>query len=159
MKEIREYIENSTMCAEYKKKLLSAHSKREMFDIMSDINGLAFLCGMESGYVLPYELMTEKFGGFLNGRYIANRDGYTSKVYCCYCDTEPIEADTALIGIFGCGDVTVNVGDNAICRLYLDRNSRATVNVGEGAICICNFIGDSVIWQGKGKFIPRRYGE
>ena len=159
MKGIKEYIEKAEMCGEYKEKLLGAHSKREMFDIMSDINGLAFLCGMEGGYVLPYELMTEKFGGFLNGRYIAKRDGYTSKVYCCYCDTEPIEADTSLVGIFGCGDVTVNVGDNAICRLYLDRNSRATVNVGEGAICICNFIGDSVIWQGKGKFIPRRYGE
>lgn len=160
MKEIREYITKSTMCAEYKEKLLCAHSKREMFDIMSDINGLAYMSGMEGkGFTIPYEVMTAKFGGFINGKYVSERDGYTSKVYCCYCDTEPIEADTALIGIFGCGDVTVNVPDNAICRLYLDRNSRATVNVGEGAICICNFIGDSVIWQGKGKIIPRRYGE
>lgn len=159
MKEIREYITKSAMCAEYKEKLLSAHSKREMFDIMSDINGLAFLCGMDGGYTLPYELMTEKFGGFLNGRYIANRDGYTSKVYCCYCGGEPIVADTSLVGIFGCGEVTVEVPPNAICRLYIDRNSSATVNVGEGAICICGFIGDSVKWLGMGKFIPRRYGE
>ena len=159
MKEIREYITKSAMCAEYKEKLLSAHSKREMFDIMSDINGLAFLCGMEGGFELPYELMTEKFGGFLNGAYVAERDGYTSKIYCCYCDTEPIEADTSLIGIFGCGDVTVNVPDNAICRLYIDRNSSVTVNTGEGSICICNYAGDTVRWQGRGKFIPRRYGE
>ena len=53
MKGIKEYIEKAEMCGEYKEKLLGAHSKREMFDIMSDINGLAFLCGMEGGYVLP----------------------------------------------------------------------------------------------------------
>ena len=46
MKGIKEYIEKAEMCGEYKEKLLGAHSKREMFDIMSDINGLAFLCGM-----------------------------------------------------------------------------------------------------------------
>ena len=103
--------------------------------------------------------MVNNFGSYINGAYRANLDGYTSKMYCCYCDTEPIEADTSLIGIFGCGDVTVNVPDNAICRLYLDRNSRATVNTGEGSICICNYAGDTVRWQGKGKFIPRRYGE
>lgn len=162
MNGIREYIESVDMCEEYKVRILGARTKREVFDIIVDINGLGYMCGTDESnkhFVVPYEDIVEKFGRFINGGYIAYNNGYTSKLYCCYCDTEPIEADTALIGIFGCGDVTVNVPDNAICRLYLDRNSRATVNVGEGAICICNFIGDSVIWQGKGKFIPRRYGE
>ena len=159
MKGIKEYIEKAEMCGEYKEKLLGAHSKREMFDIMSDINGLAFLCGMEGGFVLPYELMTEKFGGFLNGRYIAKRDGYTSKVYCCYCGGEPIVADTSLVGILGCGEVTVEVPPNAVCRLYIDRNSSVNVNIGAEAICICNHTGDGLRWQGQGKIIPRRYGE
>ena len=159
---VETYIKALPMCDKYKDKFGRAISKRDMFNIMCDINGLGYLCGTDPAnehYVLPYEEMVNKFGSYINGAYIANLDGYTSKIYCCYCDTEPIEADTSLIGIFGCGDVTVNVPDNAICRLYLDRNSRATVNTGEGSICICNYAGDTVRWQGKGKFIPRRYEE
>ena len=159
---VETYIKALPMCDKYKDKFGRAISKRDMFNIMCDINGLGYLCGIDESnkhYVLPYEEMVNKFGSYINGAYIANLDGYTSKLYCCYCDTEPIKADTSLLGIFGCGDVTVNVPDNAICRLYLDRNSRATVNTGEGSICICNYAGDTVRWQGKGKFIPRRYGE
>ena len=162
MNGIREYIESVDMCEEYKARILGARTKREVFDIIVDINGLGYMCGTDESnkhFVVPYEDIVEKFGKFINGGYIAYNNGYTSKLYCCYCDTEPIVADTTLVGIMGCGDVSVVVPSNSISRLFVDRNSNVKVDVSEGSICECHFTGDTVKWQGKGKFIARRYGE
>ena len=78
--EIRDWLldlwKMGLLCDEYKNLVCNAASKRQIMDIVLDANGISFLQEMQSeGHALPYEYILEKFGPYLNGRYIYDANG------------------------------------------------------------------------------------
>lgn len=118
------------LCANYYEKVTKAVSNKRLADLATDANGMTYLCEMEAkGLALPYEVITSRFGNFINGKYIAehiNETGgkYTSAIYCCY--KGEIKGDITLLTLLGC-DATIYVEENSIMQIYLDKNSKAKI--------------------------------
>ena len=114
------------LCENYNCKIMSAHSKKQLMDIVLDANGSSYLPEMSSkGYGLPYELICSSFAPYINGRYVAEyrndkSHGYTSKLYCCYDEPE-IVVDTTVCTILGYKG-TIVVEKNNYAKIYIDKN-------------------------------------
>ena len=118
------------LCASYYDKVNKSVSNKELMDIVTDANGMSFLPQMEAeGTPLPYEVITKRFGSFINGRYIAEHKteksrSYTSCIYCCFQGN--INAETTLLTLLGCM-ATVVVKTNHIIQIYCDKNTELNI--------------------------------
>lgn len=122
-----EIIGNGLLCAEYAEKVRSAKSKKQLFDIAADINGLVFLCEQEQ---LNLDMIQEDFLKYLNGKCKVvlshGSDGaYTSAIYCQYNDT--IYADTTLTAFLDCKG-SVEVPTYGCGMLFVDGKSDLIIN-------------------------------
>lgn len=73
------------LCDEYKHKWDSCVSEKELIDIALDSNGVEFLADSFSfGWGMSYDYIKERFSDFINGKYVRNKDGYTSEIYIGY---------------------------------------------------------------------------
>lgn len=127
---IKAIVECDDLCATYYDKVKKSVSNKQLMDIVTDSNGMKFLPEMEAkGIPLPYEVITKRFGSFINGRYIAEHKtdkgrGYTSSIYCCFQGN--INAETTLLTLLGC-DCSVLVKDNHIIQIYCDKNTELEI--------------------------------
>lgn len=134
MNAFEEWIKKITLadelCASYYDKVKKSVSNKRLVDIVTDSNGMTYLCEMEQkGMPLPYEVITSRFGSFINGRYIAEHKteksrSYTSAIYCCFQGN--INAETTLLTLLGC-DCSVLVKDNHIIQIYCDKNTELNI--------------------------------
>ena len=91
---------------------------------------------------LPYEYILEKFGPYLNGRYIYDANGrYTSSMYCC-CGTQTVNVETTNVAILGCDGTTFEISDYDVVHLYADRNSNINIKCPRNAKCYVD------LWRG-----------
>lgn len=138
--------EKGLLCENYNSKAMSAHSKKQLMDIVLDANGCSYLQEMSSkGYGLPYEFICSSFASYINGRYIAEYknekgNGYTSKMYCCF-DDDTILVDTTLCSVLGYTGRIV-VAKNNFAKIYLDKNCDVQIELKDGARCIVEY------WKG-----------
>ena len=145
--EIRDWLldlwKMGLLCDEYKELVCNAVSKRQIMDIVLDANGISFLQEMQSeGHALPYEYILEKFGPYLNGRYIYDANGrYTSAMYCC-CGTQTVTVETTNVAILGCDGTTFEISDYDVVHLYADRNSNINIKCPRNAKCYVD------LWRG-----------
>ena len=122
--------ESGNLCNEYCDKVDNSLSNKQLVDICLDANGVSFLPQMEAkGTPLPYEVITRRFGSFINGRYTAQHETskgkyYTSSIYCCFQGN--INAETTLLTLLGC-DCSVLVKDNHIIQIYCDKNTELDI--------------------------------
>ena len=137
---------NGLLCGNYNDKTLSAHSKKQLMDIVLDANGSSYLQEMSAkGYGLPYEFICNSFASYINGRYVAEYknekgNGYTSMLYCCFSG-EKINVDTTLCSVLGyTGRIVVT--KNNFAKIYLDKNCNVQIQLQDGARCIVEY------WQG-----------
>lgn len=127
---IKKIVTADELCASYYDKVNKSVSNKGLMDIVTDANGMQFLPQMEAkGMPLPYEVITSRFGSFINGRYIAEHktdkgNGYTSAIYCCFQGN--INAETTLLTLLGC-DCSVLVKDNHIIQIYCDKNTELNI--------------------------------
>lgn len=79
-----EFIEKakSNLCKEYTDKLNRAGSKKAMLDLALDSNGLSWTAEAVAKGDLSADTIANDFKPFLNGKYIREKDGYTSAMYC-----------------------------------------------------------------------------
>lgn len=139
---IKKMVEMGFTCDAYTSKLNSSVSKKDIMDICLDANGITFLCDMESkGFPLPYEVILNEYGAYINGRYKAILNGYTSSMYCCYSDDNKVEVDTTQVLFMGC-NTTIRIKDNDYVMVFADRNCVINVECGNNAKCIIAY------WQG-----------
>lgn len=124
---ITSVMASGNLCEEYSHKVENAMSKKDLMDIILDANGVSYLLEMqEKGIGLPYEIIHDEFGSYINGRYIGTHKnekghGYTSKIYCCYTDSEIITIDTTATILLGCVN-KIKVKENMVAKIYADNN-------------------------------------
>jgi len=124
------------LCGEYRSKWDGAGSDRDLMDIALDVNGVEFICeGVTDGWGLTPEYIRNRFGGYVNGRYVRSKDGYTSEMLCCFdesefrqrstittiiaCNTEVIVPRCCISKIYVCGGSKLTLLCDGICELYV----------------------------------------
>ena len=133
---INQIISKNLLCDEYKELLLRVGSKKQLFDLLSDCNGVSFFCEMQSrGIDTPYGLIYEYLGKYINGQYKPRHElnendercgSYTSAIYVSYAND--IVADTTLLSVLNC-KCNIIVPKNKMCTMHIDQKSDVTVVV------------------------------
>lgn len=146
-----EIIANGLLCDEYIKKVRCARSKKQLFEICADANGVSFLMEMrEKGFPLDYETIWEDFERYINGKYKpefeTDNGSYTSAIYCQANEVKDINVDTTVAAFLSCiNEVHIEpflvtklvVDQNCALRVFCPDSSRAYIDVyGEGEVDI-----------------------
>lgn len=105
-------------------------SNKQLIDYALSAWGCDYVCeAVCEGWGISPEKIAEDFAPFNNGRYIRNKDGYTSVMYCLP-DIQTISISTTLTLIIGLRDGHIVVPKNMVGEIYLC-DSEVTVG-GEG---------------------------
>ena len=123
------------LCEEYTEKWNGCNTKKKLVDMALGSKGMDYLCAsIAQGWGLSPKYIVENFEPYINGKYISNQKGYTSKMFCCHLGN--VSADTTAIVLID-SDVVLNVPQNALCEVYATGNSSIELK-GEGkAVFIC----------------------
>lgn len=133
------------VCTAYMRKISAVSNKTEMFRVLCDVNGGAWLFGLHAdGVPLPMEQFLKEYAAYVNGgKTVEYPDGYTSKFYCKYADKDSeIEADTTLVYMLEC-KARVYVPMNRYTTLILSHGTDATVKMGVGSRMNIELYGDA----------------
>lgn len=134
------------VCQQYMRRIAAASNKTEMFRVLCDVNGGAWLFDLHAkGVQLPTAEFLKEYAAYVNGKKTVDYpSGYTSKFYCRYIGDD-IVADTTIVYLLECMDVSVEVPKNKYPTLVLSDGSQADVTLGEGARLNVELYGDSCI--------------
>jgi hypothetical protein len=132
------------VCQPYMRKIAAASNKTEMFRVLCDVNGGAWLFGLHSeGVHLPIEQFLKEYGAYINGgKTVEYPSGYTSSFYCRY-DERLVVADTTIVYLFECKDAKVNVPMNKYPTVVLSHGSSAEIAMGAGSRINIELCGDA----------------
>lgn len=122
------------LCEEYTGKWTSAKSKKQLIDLALDANGLDYVANAVAKGYLSSEYICEAFAPFNNGKYVRNKDGYTSALYCGEDTNEIFATETALLVIDFVGDIYIP--ENRICEIHLVNSKCYIVSKGKGNVYI-----------------------
>ena len=133
------------VCNDYMRKLNAVTNKTELFRVLCDVNGGAWLFDLHAnGLQLPIEQFLKEYAAYVNGgKTVEYPNGYTSKFYCRHLGE--IEADTTIVYLLECMDADVHVPMNHYPTLVLSDGSQAEVTLGKGARLNVELYGDSCI--------------
>ena len=148
----KDIIGNGLLCDEYTEKVRKAKSKKQLFDICADANGISFLAEMRSkGFPLNYETIWGDFGKYINGKYKPTYSTplggqYSSSIYCQANDVKDIVVDTTACCFLACiNEVWIQqfnvakivVDQNCYLKIHCPQNARAVIDVyGAGEVVI-----------------------
>lgn len=119
LREFREAAKSRNICEKYSELLDGCNTKKQLFDLATDSNGIPFICeAMVDGWSVTPELISENFKTFINGRYISQHKGYTSAMYVERFFIEPLVAKTTNVVIMACEGV-VEIPENVVCNLFI----------------------------------------
>lgn len=94
----------------------NARSKKQLMDVALSIRGIEYLCNaIAQGWGISPEVIAEEFAPFNNGRYVRDKDGYTSCMYCR--PEEDIHVTTTAALIIDCKKEIII--DKPVCEIYL----------------------------------------
>jgi len=132
---VREWIKAASrsglVCQDYMRKIAAAERKSEMFRVLCDTNGGRWLFEQHAkGILLPLDDFAAEYAAFLGGKHVVDYGGYSSKMYCRLDDAE-ITADTTLVYVLECRNVTITVPKNAYPTIVVSAGSSATIDVRE----------------------------
>lgn len=136
------------LCKEYTDKCSAAKSKKQLMDIALDANGISYIANAVAKGYLSAEYIYNAFNPFINGKYVRDKDGYTSCLYCSHGhedDIAEIQANTTamvVINLIG----TIVIPENRICEIHLV-NSKCYIK-GEGRGNVYTY-GDTEIYNEK----------
>lgn len=150
MIDLEQYRVNASlhkMCSEYYGKWDSCRSNKQIMDMALCVKAVDFLCdSIAKGWGISPEYISERFKSFINGRYVSEQKGYTSKMYCRHSGN--VTADTTIITFID-SDVVLNVPKNSICEVYCTGKCKITI-FGEGrAAFVCYGNPDYITITGK----------
>lgn len=148
----KDIIGNGLLCDEYTEKVRKAKSKKQLFGICADANGISFLPEMrDKGLPLSNEVIWEDFERYINGKYkptyiSPSGEEYTSSIYCQANDVKDIEVDTTVCCFLSCiNEVWIQpfnvaklvVDQNSYLKVHCPQNSRALIEVyGDGEVVV-----------------------
>lgn len=144
---VNEWVElvqrSGGVCNDYMRKLAVVTNKTEMFRILCDVNGGAWLFELHArGTELPTEQFLKEFKNYVNGKKVVDYpSGYTSKFYCRA--TGQIKADTTVVYLLECKPTHVIVPKNHYPTIVLSDGSHSTVILEDGARANVELYGSS----------------
>lgn len=148
MEKVRQWIEqverSGSVCSKYMRRLKAASTKSELFRVLCDVNGGAWLFDLHAkGGRLPLDDFMREYGKYIDGRVrVVYEDGYSSQMHVRrYYGT--IEADTTLVWLLECEDVSVGVPPNTYPTVILSHGSHANLKIGDGARVNIELYGDA----------------
>lgn len=97
-------------------------SKKQLIDLALSIRGIEYIAkAISEGWGIDADTICREFAPFINGKYVREKDGYTSALYCSLGDKKfplPIDAtQTAILVIRHTG--TIYIPKNRICEIHL----------------------------------------
>ena len=130
-------IKDGLLCDRYITKVYEAKSKKQLFNIICDANGVSFLPEMrEKGYPLEYDVIEDEFGKYINGRccpeYTTVIGKYSSALYCRY--NKELLLETTIACFCGC-ELDITIPQYSYSTIYIDQNSKVRVHVKDNSHC------------------------
>lgn len=156
---IDEIIRRNELCSAYVDKVNDAVSNKQIFDVVTDSNGMSYLPSMDSkGFGLPKDLITGRFGKFINGRCVVehktkNQKVYTSAIYCDFYSS--ISCFETLLTVLW-SECTINVKECHFCRIYIDKNSKVKINCPSTSKAIVHYWGEEPSISGNVELIKEK---
>lgn len=132
------------VCQSYMRKIAAASNKTEMFRVLCDVNGGAWLFDLHAnGVPLPIEQFMKEYAAYVNGgKTVEYPNGYTSSFYCRH-NERLVVADTTIVYLLECKDVRVVVPMNKYPTLVLSHGSSAEIAMGAGSRLNIELYGDA----------------
>lgn len=146
LKQYRKNARENNLCAEYSEKWDACHSNKQIVDMAFGVKGVDYLCDtIAKGWGISPEVICEKYKPFINGRYISQQNGYTSKLYCEY--NGDIKCDTTLTCLIDC-DVNMEIPGYLLFEVYCTGKCKINIS-GGGRVCfVCYGNPDDIIITG-----------
>lgn len=117
LEQFKENAIKNGICNEYKDSFLNCNSKKELFEMSLGVKAIAYLFdAMAKGWGISSQEICNKFPNLINGNYVLEDKGYTSKLYCKYWGDD-IVCDTTLLALIDC-DCDIVVPKNHICEIH-----------------------------------------
>ena len=144
---VKEWVEliqrQGGVCNDYMRKLAAVTNKTEMFRVLCDVNGGAWLFALHAkGVQLPIEQFLKEYAAYVNGgKTVEYPSGYTSKFYCR--NIGKVVADTTIVYLLECKDAKVNVPMNKYPTVVLSHGSYAEISIGAGSRLNIELYGDA----------------
>lgn len=141
---VKSVSRNGGVCQPYMRKIAAASNKTEMFRVLCDVNGGAWLFDLHSeGIQLPIEQFLKEYGAYVNGaKTVEYPSGYTSNFYCRY-NGRLVVADTTIVYLLECKDAKVNVPMNKYPTVVLSHGSSAEIAMCAGSRLNIELYGDA----------------
>lgn len=133
------------VCQPYMRKIAAAGNKTEMFRVLCDVNGGAWLFDLHAkGVPLPIEQFLKEYAAYVNGKKVVRYpSGYTSEFYCRYYENFPIIAQTTLVYLLECKGAMISVPVNHYPTLVLSNGSTAEIAMSFGSHLNIELYGDA----------------
>lgn len=95
-------------------------SKKQLIDLALSIRGIEYLAkAISEGWGIDADTICREFAPFINGKYVRDKDGYTSALWCSFKEESPAEIyaeQTALLVIGFIGNIYIP--KNRICEIH-----------------------------------------
>lgn len=132
------------VCNDYMRKLNAVTNKTEMFRVLCDVNGGAWLFDLHAeGMQLPIEQFIKEYSAYINGgKTVEYPSGYTSSFYCRH-NERLVVADTTIVYLLECREAKVNAPMNKYPTVVLSHGSSAKIAMGAGSRLNIELYGDA----------------
>lgn len=119
MNTLQDFFDNAkerNLCERGAKIWEHCQSKKALMDFCLGSWGMNYVAtAICQGWAIDPEVIKEEFAPFINGKYVRDKDGYTSAIYCCTDDDIVIKTTSALI--IKCGG-NINI-EKHVCELQI----------------------------------------
>ena len=147
LEQYRKNARENNLCSEYSDIWDSCNSNKQIMDMCLGVKGVDFLCdSIAKNWGISPEVICSKFGKFINGKYVRDIDGYTSKIYCKYDGS--VVADTTIVTLVGC-NVDIRIPTNAICEVYCTEKCDIRVSGDGECVFVCYGNKDDIVISGE----------
>lgn len=131
------------VCQPYMRKIAAAGNKTEMFRVLCDVNGGAWLFDLHAnGVQLPIEQFMKEYGAYVNGgKTVEYPSGYTSSFYCRAEDD--VFASSTIVYLLECKGIRVFVPMNKYPTVVLSNGSVVEIVMCAGSRLNIELYGDA----------------
>lgn len=131
------------VCQSYMRKIAAASNKTEMFRVLCDVNGGAWLFDLHAkGVPLPIEQFLKEYAAYVNGgKTVEYPNGYTSRFYCR--TEETVFASSTILYLLECKGIRVFVPMNKYPTLVLSHGSDVDIVMCAGSQLNIELYGDA----------------
>ena len=114
------------LCGKYKAEWDEAKGKKDLVDMALDANGVEFMAkSVAEGWGLSKDYILDNFGDYVNGKYVRDKDGYTSEIYVGYGGDI---LQRATLNLFVRCNTSILVPEGSVCKIYVCGVSNVRIN-------------------------------